>query len=154
MGFMAGMVLAACGGGQEAPQEQQPAESEAVALGRKVYRSYCLSCHQADGNGVPGMYPPLVDSPWIQGDKGRLIRLLLNGMKGELVVKGERYNNAMAAHGHLSDEEIAGVLTFVRSNFDNTADPVTPAEVATIRASNTQKGPWTAQELEQTTGGL
>ncbi len=140
------VLVAGCG--ERNPEHGRPA----VTAGQQLYRNYCLSCHQADGGGVPGMYPPLIDSEWVQGDKGRLVRLLLNGMRGPIEVKGETYDNIMTPHGHLSDQDLAAVLTFVRSGFDNDASPVTPEEVAAVRAANTQRGLWQASELEQATG--
>lgn len=149
IGLLAGVLWVGAGCGQREPATGIDATT---ALGQRVFRNYCLSCHQADGNGVPGMYPPLTASEWVQGDKGRLIRLVLDGVRGEIVVKGERYNNVMTAHGHLKDEEIAAVLTFIRSHFDNQAEPVTPEEVAAVRAADTHQGFWEASELEHATG--
>lgn len=101
--------------------------------GKIIYDRYCLACHQANGTGVPGMYPPLTDTGWIQGEKNRLIGVLVNGLEGEIVVNNQVYHTAMPAHNYLSDKDIADVLTFVRSSFGNSASPVTPDEVRTFR---------------------
>ena len=98
------------------------------------------------------MYPPLTQTDWVLGDKGRLIRLVLNGMTGEVEVKGQVYNNVMTPHAFLRDQQIADVLTFVRSNFGNDASPVLPEEVAAVRANLEQDEMWEAFELEQKTG--
>lgn len=141
------LLVSACGGDRQAPSGDPVA-----ALGQRVYRNYCLSCHQADGAGVPGMYPPLAETDWVVGDKGRLIRLVLNGLSGRMEVNGEVYNNVMPPHRHLGDEELAAVLTFVRGHFGNEADPVTTAEVAAVRAGVEQQEPWDPAVLEGRTG--
>jgi mono/diheme cytochrome c family protein len=144
-------ALAACGGGDNLPADASP-EQRTAALGARVYAQQCQTCHQADGQGVEGVYPPLTETDWTTGDPGRLIRLLLNGMRGPIEVKGVTYNNIMTPHGHLNDDQIAAVLTHVRSSFGNDASAVTPDQVARVRAANTQRGIWDAQELETMTG--
>jgi mono/diheme cytochrome c family protein len=96
---------------------------------------YCLACHQAEGSGVPGMYPPLVKTEWVQGDRTTLIRIILNGQQGEIEVNGRIYKGTMPAHQYLSDKQVADLLTFLRSNFGNKADAITPEEVAAVRKS-------------------
>jgi mono/diheme cytochrome c family protein len=136
-------AASSCGGGKENPQEKavagQPAETtsakkEAVPVGKGVYNTYCMVCHQADGQGVEAMNPPLVGSDWVTGDKNRLIGVVLNGLSGEIEVNGVKYNNVMAAHNFLTDQQIADVLTYVRSSWGNNASAVTEAEVAAVRA--------------------
>ncbi len=138
-----GLLLMAC------QSEGQPrnAEDRFAQLGRQVYQTYCATCHQPNGQGVANIYPPLTPNEWIQGDKGRLIRLVLHGVQGEMRVGDQVYNNVMTAHEFLSDDQIAAVLTFVRQNFGNEADPVTPEEVAAVRVASQQKGPWEASVL-------
>jgi glucose/arabinose dehydrogenase/mono/diheme cytochrome c family protein len=97
--------------------------------GQKVYRVACQVCHQADGNGVPGMHPPLKDSDWVTGDKERLIRIVLEGIKGEIEVNGEIYNHVMPAPSQLDVAQVADVLTFIRQSFGNDASEVTVEEV-------------------------
>lgn len=116
--------------------------------GQDVFARYCALCHQADGAGVPGAFPPLTDSEWVQGDEGRLIRLVLNGMQGPITVHGQEYNNVMTPHAFLTDEQIANVLTYVRSSFGNDAGPVLADQVARVRQSNTHDGLWLVSELE------
>ncbi len=147
------LSLAACGSGSENPKvEPQAQAAEPDSPGRQLFATHCAVCHQADGGGVQALYPPLRGAAWATGDKGRLIRLMLNGMVGKLEVNGEVYNNAMASYGFLSDREIADVLTYVRANLGNNADAVTPEEVAAVRAVNTQRSPWEASVLEKQLG--
>ena len=152
------VVLSACGGSQEAENEdnneqatqaesnEAPEETTAAAepaaqenpLGEKVYKQYCFACHQMDGRGVPGNLPPLINTDWVNGEKERLIKLVINGMEGPIQVNGETYNSVMTPHGFLSDEEIAAVLTYVRSNFENNSPAITIEEVQQVRASLTE----------------
>jgi mono/diheme cytochrome c family protein len=111
-------------------QEIPPAVME---RGEEVYRKYCLACHQTDGSGNPGMYPPLVDTKTVKGDKDKLINIIMNGIEGEIEVKGEIYNQVMVPHSFLSDEQIADVLTYIRNSFGNNASPVSVEEVAELR---------------------
>ena len=101
--------------------------------GKKVYDSVCLACHMADGSGVPGMHPPIIESDFVNGDPGKLIGIVLNGISGKLEVKGEVYNSIMPPQANLTDQQIADVLTFVRSNFGNNAGAITPEEVQKVR---------------------
>lgn len=101
--------------------------------GKMVYDRYCLACHQTDGSGVPGMYPPLKKADWKALDNERLIHILLQGVSGEIEVDGMVYNGQMPAHQFLTDNQIADVLTFLRSEYGNIGEAITPAEVASLR---------------------
>jgi mono/diheme cytochrome c family protein len=113
----------------------QPSLKASMDRGQKVYNTYCLACHQADGKGVPNLYPPMVRSSYVSGDKKRLIGIVLKGMQGEIEVDGEVYNNVMASHDFLKDEQVADVLTYVRNSFGNKLPLVTPAEVKAVRSA-------------------
>lgn len=95
---------------------------------------YCQACHQADGNGVPRLNPPLTGTVYVTGNKTRLIDIVLNGLTDPLEINGEEYNNPMAAHSFLTDQQIADVLTYIRNSFGNKAGVVTAAEVKKQRA--------------------
>ena len=114
---------------------RQPSLKASMDRGQKVYNTYCLACHQADGKGVPNLYPPMVRSSYVSGDKKRLIGIVLKGMQGEIEVDGEVYNNVMASHDFLKDEQVADVLTYVRNSFGNKLPLVTPAEVKAVRSA-------------------
>jgi mono/diheme cytochrome c family protein len=101
--------------------------------GKKVYDQYCLACHQADGGGVPRMNPPLQKTDYVNGDKKRLINIVLKGLNDPIEINGEEYVNPMASHAHLSDQQIADVLTYIRNNFGNKATAVSPSEVKALR---------------------
>ncbi len=148
--FLLGSTLAllmSCSGGTESssqPQESQtqPTQEEAqppaeltqnIENGKTIYNQYCLVCHQSDGNGVTGAFPTLHQTEWVQGDKTKLIGVVLNGLQGAIEVKGEQYNNAMPQHSFLTDQQVADVLTFVRKSFGNDAPEITPEEVKEVR---------------------
>lgn len=101
--------------------------------GKKVYDTYCMACHQADGSGVPRMNPPLTKTSYVLGDKKKLVQIVLKGMNEPVEIEGETYENVMSAHDFLTDQEVADVLTFVRNSFGNKASMVTPAEVKAQR---------------------
>jgi mono/diheme cytochrome c family protein len=130
-------------------------ESDAlVTQGRKVYMTYCVACHQPTGRGTPGQFPPLAGSDWVNGQgPNRQIRIVLNGLQGPITVTGQPYNNVMLPwRDQLSDADIAAVLTFVRGNkeWGNTADAVTPANVAAIREATKDRSTyWDPAELLQ-----
>lgn len=107
---------------------------EKVLPGKAVYTQYCLTCHQADGSGVPGMHPPLGPGTWVGKDPKELVAIMMKGLSGKIEVNGEEYKNFMPSHAKLTDQEIADVLTYVRSNFGNNLSPVSPELVARIRS--------------------
>jgi len=104
----------------------------ALAEGEKVYKTYCLTCHMADGGGVPNMNPPLIKTTYVLGSKEKLIQIVLNGMSRQ-EIDGETYNNIMPPFNFLKNKEIADVLTYIRRSFGNNAGPVSEADVKSAR---------------------
>ena len=104
-----------------------------VADGQLIYKKYCLTCHQADGGGVPRMNPPLIKTSYVLGDKARIIKIVLNGFSEQVDIDGDYYSNAMPAFDFLKDKEVADVLTYVRNSFTNKAPAVKVAEVTRLR---------------------
>jgi len=84
--------------------------------GKKVYNN-CIACHQASGLGIPGQFPPLVGSEWVDGGTTRLGAILLHGINGPFKVGGQTYNQLMPAWNNLSDEKLAQVITYIRRSF-------------------------------------
>ncbi|MEP7319970.1 MAG: c-type cytochrome [Panacibacter sp.] len=101
--------------------------------GGQVYNTYCISCHQRNGKGDGDRFPPLDSSEWVNGEKKKLIEVVLNGLDKPIDVKGKRYNSIMPKHNFLRDEDIAQVLTYIRQRFNNNTDSITAAEVKKIR---------------------
>ena len=140
----------------EHAKREKPGATGAVALtraqlGKKVFTSTCAACHQVNGLGVPGTFPPLAGSEWATGNEERAIRIVLNGLTGPIKVAGHEYNNVMAPLGAvLKDEQIANVLSYVRSEWGNAAPEVQPETVAKVRADTASRTTnWTAAELEK-----
>lgn len=96
-------------------------------------------CHQADGKGLPNIYPPLIRNDWVLGDEERLIKIVLKGLWGPIEVNGEKFDPSMGVPPMigfaplLSDKEVAGVLTYVRNSFGNRASAIKPEQVNEIR---------------------
>ena len=107
--------------------------------GKIVYQKQCLSCHQADGGGVPHLNPPLYESTDVIADKKKIISIVLRGMTDRVPIDGEYYSNNMAPHADLSNQQIADVLTFIRTGFGNKASAVTPDEVKAVRGVKRNK---------------
>lgn len=133
----------------EAP-ELAAADAGAGVNAQQIYNNNCASCHQANGLGVPGVFPPLNRSEWVASEDPRVVaRILLNGMVGPVTVAGVEYNSMMPPFGAMfNDEELAALATFIRSNWDNNASPVTADIVAEERAAHEGRAAWTAEELE------
>lgn len=110
----------------------KPSENH-LAEGQKLFMANCATCHRPDGEGVKDLIPPLSETDWVTGDKGRLIQLMLNGLSDPIVVRGVRYEQEMPPFSHLSDEQISHILTFIRQSFGNKAGAVIAGEVSEER---------------------
>lgn len=110
-------------------------EKQTAPDGKALYNKHCLTCHQADGSGVPGMFPPLLGTDKVLGRADSLIKILLTGLKGPLEIKGETYYQEMPAVDYLADQDIAAILTFVRSSWENKAPLIKPKDVTKVRSS-------------------
>lgn len=104
-----------------------------VAAGEQVYGQVCGACHQPDGKGLPGQFPPLAGSGEYYGDAANMARIVVNGLSGEIVVQGVTYNGAMPAQGYLTDYELAAAMTYVRHSWGNNDGIVLPSDVAAAR---------------------
>jgi nitrite reductase (NO-forming)/hydroxylamine reductase len=107
-----------------------------IAAGETVFKAACIPCHQPDGKGLPGMFPPLAGSDFLQADKKRAVGIVLHGLQGKVTVLGKTFDAAMPPMSQLSDSDIANVLTFVLNSWGNSGGSVSTGEVAQIR-----KGP-------------
>ena len=106
-----------------------------IARGKIVYLQRCMVCHQADGGGVPKLHAPLDASTAVNGsDISKLVKYIVIGLNDRIEIDGEYYANAMPAADDLKDQQIADVLTFIRSNWSNKAGPVTLTQVKQIRS--------------------
>lgn len=116
--------------------------------GKKLFSQICQQCHQPDGMGVPGVYPPLVGSPWLLSSDHRPVKILLKGLSGPITVEGKNFNGNMPSHEDWKDRDIAAVLTFVRQNWSNSSGSIAEETVTEIREQIAdRKKPWTGPEL-------
>jgi mono/diheme cytochrome c family protein/glucose/arabinose dehydrogenase len=117
--------------------------------GKQTYAGLCTACHQPTGKGLEGLAPPLADSEWVNGDPERIVKVVMHGLRGPIKVKGLSYNYDMPAAGFLSDEQIAGVLTYIRREWDHEASPVPLDLVQKIRAETKGRtDAWTEGEFK------
>lgn len=121
--------------------------------GQTVYMTVCFACHQPTGMGLPGMFPALATSDWVNVPKpDRMIRMVLNGFIGPITINGKPFTTPaplMPPQGAaLSDQQIADVLTYVRTSFGNSAGAVKPDQVKAIReAEKARTAMWTETEI-------
>ncbi|MEO8473985.1 MAG: cytochrome c [Chryseolinea sp.] len=101
--------------------------------GKEIYATQCITCHQEQGEGIEGVYPPIAKSDYLMADKKRSIQQLLKGLSGEIKVNGKGYDGVMNSFETLSDAEISDVLNYVRNSFGNKGPAVTPDEVRSTR---------------------
>jgi nitrite reductase (NO-forming) / hydroxylamine reductase len=104
-----------------------------IADGKKVYDTICYACHQTDGKGMPGAFPPLAGSDYLLGNPERAARTVVNGLTGEVEVNGIKYNSVMPAMTQLSDKEIADALTYAMNSWGNKGGAVSTTTVAAVR---------------------
>lgn len=125
-----------------------------MVLGKKVFAQNCMVCHQETGEGLPGVFPPLVDSEWVlakppHGDN-HVVAVVLFGLQGPVSVKGTSYMGVMPPWHQLSNEEIASVITYIRNDWGNKGEPITPKDVQQIRDEYKDRtDAFTQEELEK-----
>ncbi len=157
--FWGGLYLANNAGGFRAnvfnPSKTLAARkpSDPATLGQRVYLRNCAVCHQPDGQGIPRQYPPLAGSEWVLSQEWRgdahLVSILLHGVEGALVVRGQVYNSAMPAWKILRDEDLAAVLNYLRTSWGNSAPPLAPDFIKRIRERTAdRRTPWLQRELK------
>jgi mono/diheme cytochrome c family protein len=138
---------------KNAPVDLKP---DPIALGRRLFNTggACFSCHQPNGQGIPGAYPPLAGSEWVKGVDARVVRIVLDGLQGPVHVEGKTFGAAvMPAFGqsgfNWSDEQIAAVLSYVRQEWGNKAPAVPEEEVARIHQQTADHKAWSEGDLLQ-----
>lgn len=107
---------------------------QSIERGKEAYTTYCQNCHQADGKGTPGVFPPLAKSDFLKKPVTAMIDNVLMGQNGEIVVNGQKYNAIMPAQNFLTDENISDILNYVKNSWGNKSTiVVTPAMVKKAR---------------------
>lgn len=120
-----------------------------LAKGKGEFSTVCASCHQATGEGVPGLYPPLKNSEWVINGEERVLSILLHGIVGQLQVSGKSYNGAMPAQGAVKNNKaLAQLASYVRNEWGNKASLIYDDQVVELRKRlSTRTGPYTEAEL-------
>ena len=119
---------------ESAPPPPPPQEPELAKSGQQIFANSCAMCHQPDGQGLTGVFPPLVKADYLMklakaSDRTPLISIVLKGLSGKITVNGKEYNNVMTPVSGLSDEDLASVLTYVTNNWGNSAPRFSAEEV-------------------------
>ena len=118
------LLILSCGPGstskvyEDLSRQDQARFDKYILLGKDVYEQNCLSCHQADGNGLRGIIPPLVNSDYLEQNQEYLPCLLRHGTKDTIIVNGKTYPPQMPAHT-ISNIELAEVITFINNSWGN-----------------------------------
>lgn len=125
-----------------------------ILSGERLYIRNCQVCHQSNGQGVRGVFPPLVGTKYVLGNEERLIALVLHGVQGPFEVNGVMYNGVMPGHGStLPDEQVSAILNYIRTSWGNEAPEIPVEKVREVRSSfDGRTDPWTEQELRSTFG--
>jgi putative membrane-bound dehydrogenase-like protein len=123
-------------------------EQERFEAGKATFLIVCAACHQPHGLGQEGLAPPLVDSPWVTGSEQRLVRIILQGLRGPINVNGKTVSLEMPPLAVLDDDQIASLMTYVRREWNHNASPVAPAFVAKVREETSgREEPWSEADL-------
>ena len=119
-------------------------------LGKQVYSTVCIACHQPTGAGLPPVFPTLINTEYVNGSAERMAAIVLKGVMGPITVNGAAFNNIMPPQeAMLTDEKIAAVITYVRASFGNKAAAVKPEVVAEARKKFMSKSTmWSEAELK------
>lgn len=138
--------------GAPPPPKIVPLNEAQTALhekGKTIYATLCAACHQPHGFGLDGLAPPLVDSEWVLGKPELPARIIMHGLAGPVKVGGRSFNLAMPPLPQLTDEDVAGVLTYIRREWEHNASPVDTKAVTAIRTQTKDRtAMWTEQELK------
>ena len=123
---------------------------ETLSEAARLYMTRCAPCHQFSGQGTGDIFPPLTKTDWVTGDKSRLIKIVLGGLGGQIVVNGKQFDGEMPPWKEfLNDDQVATILTYIRTSWGNNASEITPEEVKAVRMETEEKQQlWTTKELE------
>jgi mono/diheme cytochrome c family protein/glucose/arabinose dehydrogenase len=131
------------------PRELTKPERVRFERGRAIFEQSCASCHQTSGRGDPAVAPPLRDSRYVLGDQDKLARIVLHGLRGPVTIDGHTWDGEMPGFA-ADDEDVAGVLTYVRREWNHAADPVTAEFIAEVRQRHSERrGPWHISEIDR-----
>ena len=125
----------------------------AAADGKQLFTANCVACHQATGKGLPGVFPPLDGSEWVNGDERIVANILLHGIDGEISVAGNTFKGSMPSFKQLSDAELAAVASYVRSEWSNKSPAIKTALVEQERKGSQRTTPFAGGAELKALGG-
>jgi nitrite reductase (NO-forming) len=134
LGDRSGPNLEAVTAATKAAQSGNLTLQEQVKAGEALFMGTCSVCHQATGQGLPNVFPPLAKSDYLAADPKRAIGILLHGLTGKVTVNGSEFNSVMPPMNQLNDDEVANILTYVLNSWGNPGGRVEADEVAKARA--------------------
>jgi mono/diheme cytochrome c family protein len=132
---------------QSTPVDAATDLASLMEKGKQIFTATCQACHQANGAGIPGAFPPLAESEWVNGSPRRMVAIVLHGIQGEITVKGQKFQGVMPPmKDQLKPEDIAAVLTYVRNSFGNKSDLVTPDLAIQVKeATKSRTSSWAGE---------
>ena len=133
LGDRAGANLAAVTKATEASASGTLSVQDQVQAGQALFAGTCSVCHQGNGAGLPGVFPPLAKSDYLAADMKRAIGVVLRGLSGKVTVNGQEYNSVMPQMTQLNDDEIANILTYVLNSWDNPGGRISADDVKKVR---------------------
>ncbi len=148
--YLGGAPRVASHAGAGGAAAEQTAELTPAQKGAKIFSANCATCHQANGLGVAGQYPPLAGSEIVNGGSRRPVMIVLKGLQGPLTVKGQKFGSAVMQPWEktLTDQKISEVLTYVRQEWGNTAGPISPEGVSAMRKELASRAEsWTEPDI-------
>ena len=110
-----------------------------VLAGKALFEGTCSVCHQSNGAGLPGVFPPLTKSDYLNADHQRAIKVVLQGLSGKVTVNGSEFNSVMPPMNQLNDDEVANILTYILNSWDNKGGQIKSDDVKAIRAKTPVK---------------
>ncbi len=133
LGDRANDNLAAVSQATQAAASGTLTREDQVKAGQQLFAGTCSVCHQANGEGLPGVFPPLAKSDFLAADSKRAVRVVLQGLTGKVTVNGQDYTSVMPPMTQLNDDEVANILTFVLNSWGNPGGRIEAKDVKAIR---------------------
>lgn len=110
-------------------------KDEQIAAGKQLFTGTCSVCHQANGEGLANVFPPLAKSDYLAADPKRAMTIVTHGLTGKITVNGHEYDSVMPPMAQLNDDEVANILTYVLNSWENPGGQISKEEVAKARAA-------------------
>lgn len=135
LGDRAGPNLAAVASASQAAASGKLTREDQIKAGQQLFEGTCSVCHQSNGRGLEGIFPPLAKSDWLNADPKRAVDAVLHGLSGKITVNGTPYDSVMPPMNQLDDDDVANILTYVLNSWDNAGGTISAEDVAASRKS-------------------